>query len=70
MILCMIGIYKFTNKITGESYISQSSNIQNRYNQHKNRYDKFASKDKPLEDIYFHFMRKKITAKEQNWIMF
>ncbi|WP_143000418.1 GIY-YIG nuclease family protein [Ruminococcus sp. YE282] len=31
----MIGIYKFTNKITGESYIGQSTNIKRRYNQHK-----------------------------------
>ena len=31
----MIGIYKFTNKITGESYIGQSINIVSRYNSHK-----------------------------------
>lgn len=32
----MIGIYKFTNKITGESYIGQSVNLRRRYNDHKN----------------------------------
>lgn len=32
----MIGIYKFTNKITGESYIGQSVNLKRRYNDHKN----------------------------------
>ena len=31
----MIGIYKFTNKITGESYIGQSKNIERRYREHK-----------------------------------
>ena len=51
----MIGIYKFTNKITGESYIGQSVDIRRRYNQHKNRYDKF-NKKRPIEDSYFHSM--------------
>lgn len=32
----MIGIYKFTNKVNGMAYVGQSSNIQKRYNQHKN----------------------------------
>lgn len=52
----MIGIYKFTNKLTGESYIGQSVNIEKRYNQHKNRYDKFGGKDSSIEDTYFHSM--------------
>lgn len=51
----MMGIYKFTNKITGESYIGQSVNIKKRYNQHKNRHDKF-NKEKAIEDTYFHSM--------------
>ena len=51
----MVGIYKFTNKITGESYIGQSSNITRRYNEHKNRYDNF-NHNNPKEDSYFHSM--------------
>lgn len=31
----MIGIYKITNKITGECYIGQSENIKKRWNGHK-----------------------------------
>lgn len=31
----MVGIYKFTNKINGNSYIGQSVNIRRRYNNHK-----------------------------------
>lgn len=30
----MIGIYKFTNKINGKSYIGQSNNIERRFNDH------------------------------------
>ena len=52
----MIGIYKFTNKITGESYIGQSRNIHKRYIQHKNRYMVSLHNDKPQEDTYFHQM--------------
>lgn len=49
----MIGIYKFTNKLTGEVYIGQSKNIYKRYINHKNRYDH----DKiGREDTYFHRM--------------
>ena len=43
----MIGIYKFTNKITGESYIGQSTNIGKRYLKHKNAHSKW-------ENSYFH----------------
>ena len=49
----MIGIYKFTNKITGESYIGQSLDIQKRYTQHKNRHD---HKKIEYENSYFHMM--------------
>lgn len=49
----MIGIYKFTNKITGEAYIGQSINIRRRYNSHKNKYDHDKIK---YEDTYFHRM--------------
>lgn len=47
----MVGIYKFTNKITGESYIGQSTNIHKRYIGHKNHCD--PSK-KYYEDSLFH----------------
>jgi len=49
--LNMVGIYKFTNKITGESYIGQSVNIHKRYIAHKNSCD--PSK-KNYEDSAFH----------------
>lgn len=52
----MIGIYKFTNKLTGESYIGQSVDIRKRYIQHKNRYDIFGGKPNPKENTYFHAM--------------
>lgn len=51
----MIGIYKFTNKLDGESYIGQSVDIKRRYNQHKNRYDNNNHKT-PMENTYFHSM--------------
>lgn len=47
----MVGIYKFTNKITGEVYVGQSVDLQKRYNQHKNRCSKNCIKH---EDTYFH----------------
>lgn len=49
----MIGIYKFTNTITGESYIGQSVNIDKRFIQHKNRHD---PRQKTYENTYFHEM--------------
>mgnify|MGYP003498005567 CR=1 FL=1 len=33
----MTGIYKFTNKINGMSYIGQSTNIERRYKEHRTR---------------------------------
>lgn len=33
----MVGIYKFTNKIDGKSYIGQSVDIKRRYKEHKTR---------------------------------
>ena len=47
----MIGIYKFTNRLTGESYIGQSSDIGRRYRNHKYRYD-----NTDFENTYFHQM--------------
>ena len=52
----MIGIYKFTNKITGKSYIGQSKNIQKRYNAHKS---KCNDTNKEKENTYFHRMLEK-----------
>ena len=49
----MIGIYKFTNKLTGESYIGQSQDIHKRYLQHQNRHSNETLKH---EDTYFHLM--------------
>ena len=49
----MIGIYKFTNKITGEAYIGQSKNIEKRYNAHKNKHN---GKNRKNENTYFHKM--------------
>lgn len=39
----MIGIYRITNLITGESYIGQSSNIHRRWINHKSRYKNLKS---------------------------
>lgn len=47
----MVGIYKFTNKITGQSYIGQSKNIENRYTQHKTRHEPNLN---TYENTYFH----------------
>lgn len=41
----MIGIYRITNLITGKSYVGQSSNIQRRWIDHRNRYKNPKSKD-------------------------
>lgn len=47
----MVGIYKFTNKITGDSYIGQSTNIHKRYINHKNHCD---PQGKHFENTLFH----------------
>lgn len=47
----MVGIYKFTNRITGEAYIGKSRNIEKRYKAHKKRWDP----NRPsFENTYFH----------------
>jgi len=51
----MIGIYKFTNRITGESYVGQSVDIEKRYKQHKRRVELTYD----WEDTYFHRMLRK-----------
>lgn len=46
----MIGIYKFTNKITGEIYIGKSTRIEGRYKNHKTR----SNPNSNVENSYFH----------------
>lgn len=41
----MTGIYKITNKINGNSYIGLSVNIEQRWQQHKNRYKNINDKE-------------------------
>jgi group I intron endonuclease len=41
----LIGIYKITNNITGQSYIGQSKNIANRFKAHIQHNDTLLSKD-------------------------
>ena len=56
----MIGIYKFTNKITGQSYIGQSKNLKRRFNTHKNNYNKIDRKTgKYVDGSYLHQMMRK-----------
>ena len=33
----MMGIYKITNKITGEAYIGQTNDIKRRWSEHKTK---------------------------------
>lgn len=47
----MVGIYKFTNRITGEVYIGKSTNVQRRYNSHKT---KSNPNNKWYNDSLFH----------------
>lgn len=52
----MIGIYKITNLLTGEVYIGQSKNIEERIKQHLYHYDSYI--DYTISDIgaeYFSF---------------
>ena len=52
----MIGIYKFTNKLTGESYIGQSTNIRKRYINHRCTYKVDKATGMAKENTYFHHM--------------
>ena len=47
----MVGIYKFTNRVTGKSYIGKSADIQRRYNNHKSRNNPNTN---TFENSYFH----------------
>lgn len=48
----MIGIYKITNKINGHSYIGLSSNIEQRFQYHKTKYNWEREKDKALYQAF------------------
>ena len=44
----MIGIYKITNKINGNSYIGLSTHIEDRWDYHKSPYNWEREKNKSL----------------------
>ena len=44
----MIGIYKITNKINNLSYIGQSTQIEQRFREHKKSYNWYREKNKKL----------------------
>ena len=48
----MIGIYKITNKINGHSYIGQSIHIEERFREHKSKYNWNREKNKPLYQAF------------------
>lgn len=52
----MIGIYKFTNKITNESYIGQSINLESRYKTHKKQHN---NKNHPSYNTKFYIALRK-----------
>lgn len=54
----MIGIYKFTNKINGHSYIGQSINIENRVNSHRQRAYCNSENNKEYEKTFYKAIRK------------
>ena len=51
----MIGIYKITNKITGDAYIGQSTQIEERFKDHKNPYNWTREKNKKLYQAFIEF---------------
>ena len=54
----MIGIYKFTNKINGRSYIGQSRNIEKRMKEHYYRAFNSYSKNKEFSSPFYSALRK------------
>lgn len=51
----MTGIYKITNKITGECYVGQSTNIQARWDQHRRN---AVAKEKVRKYALYRDMRR------------
>ena len=77
----MIGIYKFTSKITGLSYIGQSIHILTRYDQHlseaqniSRKNDKWhkALREQGIENFDFEILEEchpaELNMKEIEWI--
>lgn len=73
-----IGIYKFTSKTTGLSYIGQSINIERRYKEHKTEDDGYsfhnAIKKYGWEDFTFEILeecnKEELNEKERYWIAY
>lgn len=72
------GIYKFTSKTTGLSYIGQSIDIERRYNEHRTTDDGYsfhnAIKEHGWEDFEFEILElcppNQLNEKEQYWVSF
>lgn len=79
----MIGIYKITNNINNKSYIGQSIQIEQRWKEHKLKYNWEREKTKPLylafqkyglENFTFEIIEEckeeQLDIKEKYWIDF
>ncbi len=72
------GIYKFTSKTTGLSYIGQSIDIERRYNEHKRADDDYsfhnAIKEHGWKDFSFEILeycdKEQLNEKEKYWISY
>ena len=51
----MIGIYKITNKINGDAYIGQSTQIEERFIEHKNPTNWARESNKSLYKAFIQF---------------
>lgn len=51
----MIGIYKITNKITNDAYIGQSTQIEERFKEHRNPLNWSREKNKKLYKAFLQF---------------
>lgn len=78
----MIGIYKFTSKITGQSYIGQSIKIEHRYKEHLNNIKNFqenskwyqALREQGIENFEFSILEEcqpeELNEREIYWIQY